>query len=68
MVPMAYQPKSSRSSISNINISGKIIIHFNLLTYTGSAFFSVFEEGNKETKDGLFFASSLCRAPVLSGV
>ena len=47
---MAYQPKSSRSSIvSNINISCKIIIHFNLLTHRVSAFLSVFEQDNKET-------------------
>jgi len=65
---MADQPKSSRSSVSNINISGKINIHFNLLSYTGSAFLSVFEEGNKETNDRLSIASSLCKAPVLSGV
>ena len=30
---MVYQPTSSRSNFSDINFSGKIIIHFNLLTH-----------------------------------
>ena len=56
MVPMAYQPTSLRRNFSDINIPGKIIIHFNLLTHR---FRIVFEEGNKESTDRLSIASSL---------